>query len=166
MGLLIMNAEDISRFEKFIYKDKSGCWIWTGGRDSKNYGNFWFCGKTVAAHRVSYELYKGKIPDGMCACHSCDTPDCVNPDHLWLGTLKENTRDCMKKGRSKFVEIGRKTGAVNGRKGAFKRRFFTDDEVREIRKSLESAVEMARQYMVSEATIRAIKKGIGYRDVT
>lgn len=55
----------------------------------------------MSAHRFSYQQFKGKIPDGMIVCHSCDTPACVNPEHLWVGTYQDNSDDCHKKGRNR-----------------------------------------------------------------
>ena len=90
-----MNA--ILRFESKIIKSNS-CWIWSASKDKKGYGNFRNI-KMERAHRFSYETYKGPIPEDMYVCHSCDVPSCVNPDHLWLGTAKDNSQDRDKKGR-------------------------------------------------------------------
>src|SRR3990167_1003780 len=83
------------------------CWLWTGACDTFGYGHFGkLCPpkvKMVKAHRFSYELHKGKIPEGMCVLHSCDTPPCVNPKHLWLGTKKDNMIDMIKKKRNRFT---------------------------------------------------------------
>lgn len=82
------------------------CWVWTGGKVSKTkpYGKMthWENGKNrhQTAHRFSYELRSGPIPDKMCVLHRCDNPPCVNPDHLFLGTAKDNTRDKLLKERS------------------------------------------------------------------
>lgn len=81
---------------------KNSCWIWAKGKDRKGYGQFHF-GKhgTYKAHRVSYEIFNGVIPEKMHVCHTCDLPPCVNPDHLWIGTNQDNMKDKMIKGRHK-----------------------------------------------------------------
>lgn len=91
--------------EKYFIEPNTGCWIWTGSLD-KGYGKI-VVGKTAAgnprpipASRLSYELHKGS-PAGRVVCHKCDTPACVNPDHLFLGSYKDNSRDMVKKGRCK-----------------------------------------------------------------
>lgn len=79
---------------------KSGCWIWTGAKRNKyNYGGICFNGKTTGVHRVSYELFVGSIPRGALVLHRCDVPSCFNPDHLFLGTHKDNVMDAIKKRR-------------------------------------------------------------------
>lgn len=92
------------RFFSFVLKGgDGGCWIWVGPRDGKDYGKIHATGrsgKQWKAHRLSYELHKGQIPAGMEVCHSCDNPSCVNPDHLWLGTHKQNMADCSAKKRT------------------------------------------------------------------
>lgn len=91
--------------ERFWRKvDKSagpeGCWPWTGSRHGFGYGFVSAGGKRRGAHRVSWELANGPIPDGLSVCHRCDNPPCVNPAHLFLGTVGDNTRDMMAKGRA------------------------------------------------------------------
>ena len=77
----------------------SGCWEWSGSRNPKGYGTAQFRGRGMNAHRVSYLAFMGPIGPGLCVCHVCDNPGCVNPEHLWLGTYKENWHDCRAKGR-------------------------------------------------------------------
>lgn len=85
-------------------KDSKGCWIWQGyikpgKKPTHNYGWVTFRGKQMNAHRAAFMLFKGDIPDGQCVCHRCDVPECVNPDHLFLGTQRDNVHDMITKGR-------------------------------------------------------------------
>ena len=97
----IRNEPLESRFHQ-LYKinQHTDCWEWQGGKNNIGYG-FIRDGKRMrTAHRVSYEIHNNQqIPKYMCVCHSCDNPKCVNPDHLWLGTMKDNMDDKMRKGR-------------------------------------------------------------------
>ena len=78
----------------------NGCWEWTAGLNGAGYGQFtMWPASPVRAHRFSWELRHGPIPDGLCALHRCDNRPCVNPDHLFLGTRGDNIRDCFSKGR-------------------------------------------------------------------
>ena len=87
--------------EKFLITP--GCWIWqTGVMGNNKYGCFNHASKNLAAHRFSYELYVGPIPEGLHVLHKCDRPTCVNPDHLFLGTHQDNVRDMVSKGRHKL----------------------------------------------------------------
>jgi hypothetical protein len=89
--------------EKLIPEPNSGCWLFTGAVNENGYGSIGIGGRkrgNVFAHRAAWMLYHGEIPDGMYVCHRCDVPSCCNPDHLFLGTAKDNFHDCMKKGRA------------------------------------------------------------------
>lgn len=89
-------------FRKVNKHTLTGCWLWTGTTNTLGYGHFKAdTDTTVRAHRWSYEYHIGPIPEGMLVMHKCDTPGCVNPDHLEVGTPKENSEDCVRKGRRK-----------------------------------------------------------------
>lgn len=97
----------IQRFaESFIPEPNSGCWIWIAawrpdvGKKLRYRGCIRHDGKQQIASRVSWKLFRGAIPEGLCVLHRCDTPECVNPDHLFLGTNQDNIDDRVKKGRS------------------------------------------------------------------
>lgn len=86
------------RFEEKIFYSPDGCWYWTGERLKIGYGRTYNNKTYEYAHRASYRIYK-QDPTGMLVCHHCDNPLCVNPDHLFLGTHRDNTRDMMRKNR-------------------------------------------------------------------
>lgn len=99
--------EVIERFWKRTDKALNGCWIWAGAVWGNNsYGCVKFNGRTWNAHRLAYSLEKGEIPAGLCVLHACDTPLCVNPDHLFLGTQKDNIADRARKGRTSNGHVG------------------------------------------------------------
>lgn len=80
------------------------CWEWKGHRNSDGYGHFSCFGqRNHAAHRASYRFFKSEIPEGLLVLHKCDNPGCVNPDHLFLGTDKDNSDDKISKGRERFT---------------------------------------------------------------
>lgn len=87
-----------SRIWPKVNKTKT-CWLWIGLRNSKGYGRIYYQKKHWILHRLVWELMREEIPPGMCALHKCDVPNCVNPDHLFIGTPQDNIDDKMRKGR-------------------------------------------------------------------
>ncbi len=155
-------------------KKENQCWLWCGGILKNGYGKLKFNGKSLSVHRVSYELFKGKIPEGLCICHNCpggDNKACVNPDHLWIGSAKQNSSDAKEKGR--YIgkgSTGRTLSEETRRKisqshADFKgekscRSKLKDSDVYEIRELLKenlSLREIGLRYGVSKHAISNIK---------
>jgi hypothetical protein len=103
--------------DKIEVDSNTDCWLWLGGKNNIGYGMIRDEKKMRTTHRVSYEEHTNtKIPAGMCVCHTCDNPLCVNPAHLWLGSRKDNTDDMISKGRQVFWGggmVGRKQPRTN-----------------------------------------------------
>lgn len=94
------NNRDIERFLNKVSKKRTGCWIWTAGKKGGGYGVFYLNGRSRGAHRVALYLFKGlDLDTPLDAMHSCDTPSCVNPNHLKYGSRAENMVDASVKGR-------------------------------------------------------------------
>ncbi len=167
-----MTPSDAERFWSHV--DRTGeCWIWRSGRSGSGYGAFHPAGTTriIQAHRYSYELTKGPIPKEMFVCHTCDNPACVRPDHLWLGTAKENHTDKVNKGHQKTPfraghRLGTRTRFKPGQAPGKQRR-LTAEQVAEIRRRYvprkTSYLKLALEYSVAEATIRRAVIGQTYR---
>jgi hypothetical protein len=102
-------------FAKVVQSAGDECWHWTAFCDRRGYGQFSTRDMPSArAHRVSWVIHHGQIPDGMCVLHRCDNPPCVNPAHLFLGTLRDNVHDMMTKGRHVTNGNERKTHCPKG----------------------------------------------------
>lgn len=130
--------------------DKSGdCWEWTAGGHKFGYGEFKVNGILYRAHRFSYELHKGKIPEMMGINHTCDNPKCVNPDHLYAGTQAKNMED----------------RSIHGKNP---NRILTKDQVIEIKKLLSSGhsqTSIAKTFGVSQCTIWNIKESKTWKTI-
>lgn len=102
----VFTDERIARFWTQVQKG-DGCWSWRNKPNKKGYGRVHWYGEIWLAHRLSWVLHHGPIPHGLYICHHCDNPICVRPDHLFLGTPKDNAADMARKGRA-----SRNTGAA------------------------------------------------------
>ena len=133
-------------FWSFVEKTE-GCWLWRGPKGRAGYGAYRIKRRMHFAHRLAWAEVHGPIPSGLFVCHHCDNPPCVNPAHLFIGTQKDNRRDCTAKGRNP----GNKT-----KRGW--RLVLSDRQVEEIKalKGILSQRQLARNYGVSPMAIRAI----------
>jgi hypothetical protein len=146
----------IERFWEKVKKTDS-CWLWTASASSgkstrnfkNNYGHFRVGSKLVAAHRFSWELHNGPIPEDKCVLHKCDNPPCVNPSHLFLGTKKDNSLDMLMKKRLPVGEYHHKAKLLNR-------------DILFIKKEVNSGVKqvsLAHEFNVNRSTINNVVKG-------
>ena len=134
------------RFERKFSKESNGCWIWTAARSQDNYGHFFFEGKILKSHKVSFLLYRGRVPKGKCVLHICDNSLCVNPNHLYIGTQIDNIADRERRGRSKFA-VGEKAGLA-------KLTWTAVSEIRNLYKQMNlNRKELSLRYGVNQSTI-------------
>jgi hypothetical protein len=131
---------------KVAQPDAKDCWEWLGHRDHRGYGRLKSPGKTgpvFKAHRVSYEMHHGPVPEGLHVLHRCDNPACVNPAHLYVGTHADNMDDIARRRRS----------------GRMK---FSDEDVRALRVAVDEGMSIAaaaRRFGVSESQAHNLVKG-------
>ena len=122
----------------------TGCWEIDGYADKDGYGQV----SNRRAHRLAYELFVGKIPVGMVVCHKCDNPRCCNPDHLFIGTQKENIADMIFKGR-RALRFGVKNTQNK----------LNEEQVIEIFKSNQTQRQIAEKFKIDQSTVSNIKTG-------
>lgn len=146
------DEKTMSRFMANVEPEPmSGCWLWGASASDTGYGQITIKGRNYSSHRASYQLHVGEIPPGMLVCHKCDNPICVNPDHLFLGTPKDNMIDMVKKKR----HLNPKTaGELHG-----SARLKAADIV-EIRgaQGVSQSV-LARKYNIAPSHVSAIRSG-------
>lgn len=145
-------------WRKVLVKDKDYCWEWQGSKASFGHGTFWNGNTVDSAHRISWELHKGKIPDDMCVLHHCDNPSCVNPNHLFIGTRKDNVIDMVEKGRNRTISGESHPNAK-----------LNEENVLEIRKLYKtgeySQRKLAKIFNVSKYAIRCVIKRKSWKTV-
>lgn len=132
---------------------ESGCWIWIGSLNKGGYGQINVDHTMINAHRASWVVHRGSIPDGMSVLHACDVRCCVNPDHLFLGSHNDNMRDMKGKGRSAW-------GARSGQSR------LTPSDIAAIRASDRNQYELAEEYGVQQPAISAIQRGERWRGLS
>jgi len=131
------------------------CWLWQAAKNSDGYGSFRRDNATTcSAHRMSWEIHRGPVPEGMQVLHHCDTPACVNPSHLYLGTQLDNIQDRVTRGRGNRP-IGEKHPQAK----------LTEDDVRRIRADDRTYKQIAADYGVSYHAIDGIKRGKRWKHV-
>lgn len=154
----ISKANSLPIEQKFWSKvnitDLFSCWEWTASKSKKGYGNFMLNKKHYSAHRFAWILFYGEIPEGLCVCHKCDNRKCVNPAHLFLGTIADNNADMVKKNRQVNT---------HGEKNNLSK--LTEKQVIEIIELLktETEKEVAKRFSVSCGCIEFINKNIAWK---
>lgn len=156
----LRNETEAGRFWAKVERS-SGCWLWCGARTTDGYGSFRFRGAPRLAHRVAYEMTTGPVPVDLCVCHHCDTPLCVRPEHLFIGTKSDNAQDMWDKGRAggnirrTMLEMPERR-ARGERQGSAR---LTTDAVHEVRKRAamgDTQACLATAFGVSAATISKV----------
>jgi len=126
----------------------TGCWEWQKHKGEWGYGAIKVAKKVLLAHRASYAAFKGP-PGDLCVLHTCDNPGCVNPEHLWLGTNKDNVNDKVKKGRQSRI-------STHCTKPNDRRTNLTKEDVLAIRASSENQPTLAKKYNITQSNVSMI----------
>lgn len=137
------------RIEKYTNRLADGCHVWTGWCDDDGYGGIQVKYKTSRVTRVVWELSRGPIPKGFLVCHTCDNPPCINIEHLFLGTVKDNAEDAKQKGRLSSVHDGEENGNS----------ILTDEIVRRLRDAFDSGTrqcDLMREFGLNRVTVHNV----------
>lgn len=145
----------LDRFMKKVEKTPS-CWKWIGSKYVSGYGEF-RSGDETRAHRASWSIFRGVIPKGLSVLHKCDIKDCVNPDHLFLGTQKDNVNDMIFKHR--------KARIVGDDHGMSKLKVGDIFQIREMRKQGLLYKEIAKQFGITPENVGYILRGITWTHI-
>lgn len=140
---------------RWMPEPNSGCWLWTGSYQPSGYGIYEipFAKQRIRAHRLSWVLHCGEIPENLCVCHRCDVRGCVNPTHLWLGTTQENTADKTAKNRqARNTRANCRANKLDWAKVAL------------IRQDLRTHAAIAAEYGVSHSLITQVKNRVIWRE--
>lgn len=154
-----MGAKHSGPLSSRYTETESGCWIWKGSKDACGYGLIFITNpkKLWRAHRYVWTQLRGDIPNRMLLCHRCDTPACVNPDHLFLGTQADNMRDMAIKGRAD------RTKKQKGERHSQAK--LTEADVLRIRSDKRPRAEVAKEYGVSIAAVSLAARGVTWSHV-
>lgn len=148
------------RFEaKFEVVEKTGCWIWIATTGDSGYGQFVYKGKKARAHRVSLQIYEDTDPGDLFVLHQCDTPACVNPDHLRVGTHQENVDEYRRRGDAEVTEKGKRARSLSTGK-------LTPPQVIQVRRKYWmmdlTQEEIAESLPISQSALSQLLKGNTY----
>ena len=135
-------------FDRVSVKGPDDCWLWQKAKNNSGYGWMFVGEKNWLAHRLSWILHNGEIPEGICVLHKCDVRTCVNPKHLFLGTRRDNNFDMIQKGRRRPDVRGSARSDAK----------LTEEKVLEIRASADKSSSLASRFNVTATLINTVRK--------